>query len=697
MAIIRSPSLVLACLFGTVLVLFGAMKPPDTPTGVFATPQTLERYKQLQDSVVRSIQDGDYAEAEQRAVEAARLLPDRWDGPYNVACAQARQDKLDDAIVSLTRAVELGMSDAAAIQNDVDLESLRDHPLFPELIAHARRNKADPKPAKDDIQSNLPRRGVVWVDEDNTRYDVANGVFRSLFAFSTVATPRPAIGNVVVGHGEVGKLLRRWYSEGTAAGNHGDVYDNHDGDHSNLRYRDFPQLTRIEFAKAARKNNLHSGLQASFLYNAVTFGNSSTSIVAGPFWRSQPRLAYTQPRQTAMIYAQYVGNHLYVYPEHRDHDPGHNGQGGYGDVYCTNTPYLLISQGSSWSDKPFLDAIACTLAAFRPDVKRLLTKTGTLMPTVQMILRQSNKQLDTSDDYLRGVAHPTVFRGDQLDVLKMVKMAHNIRREHVPPVMGLNVLKEDLGVVGRDYFDAGPRERLFNSQAVIARIVRSTQYSRRMVVSAEASYDLNGHPLKWHWAVLRGDADGIEIRPMNETGSVVELVVPYHERRPISPGSKMESNRVDIGVFVHNGEYYSAPGFVTFYYLDNETRVYDEKKRIQSVTYTDREAGGNYVDPTIDLPKDWRDEYRYDNDGQLIGWTRHRGARSEEFTADGAKVIRRDDLDRAVEARTVDYIVASRSPKPPLLKQRLGDTILYYEYASQQDRLGRVRERKTAP
>ena len=37
-------------------------------------PQILEHYKQLQNSVVRSIQDGDYAEAEQRAVEAARLL-----------------------------------------------------------------------------------------------------------------------------------------------------------------------------------------------------------------------------------------------------------------------------------------------------------------------------------------------------------------------------------------------------------------------------------------------------------------------------------------------------------------------------------------------------------------------------------------------------------------------------------------------
>jgi hypothetical protein len=711
MAIYRSPPFVLAGLLGSVLVLFGSMKEsPDPPSGVFGMPQILARYGQLQNGVVNSIRKGDFREAESLAVQAAQLLPDRWDGAYNVACAQARQNKLDDAIASLTRAVELGMSDADLLKNDADLESLRDDQRFPELVAHARRNKAAPI-AERTVESNIAQRGVVWVNEENTKYDAGKAVFRSLFAFPSDPTsptastkpteaaddwqikipPRPIDVKVIVGHGQVGQWLRQWYREGTAAGNYGDVYDNHDGDHSNLTYRDFPQLTRIEFDKAARKNDLHIGLQTRFRYNAVTFGNSSMSIVSGPFWRSQPRLAYTQPRHTGVLYSQYVGNHLYVYPEHRDHDPGHNGKGGWGDLYCTNTPYLLISQGSSWSDKPFLDAIACTLAAFRPEVKSLLAEKGTLMSTLQMILRHSNKQLNTPDDYLTGVAHPSVFRGDQLNISKMVEMAHDIRRDKVPPVIVLQVLEENLGVVGRDYFDAGPRERLFNSPSAIARIVRSTQYIRRMVVTAEASHDLNGRPLSWHWAVLRGDADAIEIRPLNESGSVVELLVPYHRRRPIWPGSDLESNRVDIGAFVHNGKYYSAPGFITFYYLDNENRVYDRQKRIQTVTYSDRESGGNYTDPTIDLPKNWRDEYHYTKDGRLIGWTRHRGGKSEEFTADGAKIIRRDELRRAIEARTVHYEVESKNPSPPVLRQRLGDTILYYDYASPDDRVGRIR------
>jgi len=75
------------------------------------------------------------------------------------------------------------------------------------------------------------------------------------------------------------------------------------------------------------------------------------------------------------------------YPEHRDHDVGLNGDGGgYGDVYPTNTPYLIASQGSSGSDQPFMRAIPFTLAAFRPEVKKKLVETGLLMPTIQMIL-----------------------------------------------------------------------------------------------------------------------------------------------------------------------------------------------------------------------------------------------------------------------------------------------------------------------
>ena len=106
-----------------------------------------------------------------------------------------------------------------------------------------------------------------------------------------------------------------------------------------------------------------------------------------------------------------------------------------------------------------------------------------------------------------------------------------------------------------------------------------------MVVSASGSSDLNKRPLRYHWVVLRGDPSRIQIKPMDKDGSKVELIVPWHDRRPIAEGSPMGSNRVDIGVFVHNGEYYSAPGFITFLFLDHEARTYEPGGRLLEIGY----------------------------------------------------------------------------------------------------------------
>src|SRR6185295_5922020 len=166
----------------------------------------------------------------------------------------------------------------------------------------------------------------------------------------------------------------------------------------------------------------------------------------------------------------------------------------------------IISQGSSGSDRPFMDAIATTLAAFRPDVKKFLAEKGALMPAVQMILRMTNKGLTKPEHYLVGGYHPAVFNAANLDTLRMVKLAHEIERDKVPPVVRIKMIEEDLGVPGRDYAEAGPREKLFDTPSAIARIFRSRQYSKRMLVSAEDSKDLNGKPLKFHWVVIQGDA-----------------------------------------------------------------------------------------------------------------------------------------------------------------------------------------------
>jgi hypothetical protein len=393
---------------------------------------------------------------------------------------------------------------------------------------------------------------------------------------------------ITTAQGPLGDLLRKWWQEKTAAGNVGDWYDNRDRAHSDLNMGPYPQLQRIVYTPEEIKGYRDWAAMGTTRPH-VTFGNSSTSapILQGG---SNPRHYYVSPRGLAILHDHYTHNNIYIYPEHRDHDPGHNGRmDGYGDVYPTNTPYLITSQGSSGSDQPFMQAIPYTLAAFRPEVKKRLADEGLLMPTLQMIFRSTNKHLKDPSEYLTGKAHPTVFEGSWVNDRKMVELAHEIQATNLPPMVKLKVVEEDEPVLGKDFFEPGT-EKLADTPAVVSRIFRGSNLNRRMVVSAEGSHDLNKRPLAFEWKILRGDAARIMIKPKNEARSVVELVVPYHERRPVAPGSLLESNRVDIGVFVHNGAYYSAPAFITFFSLDNEARTYDENGRILEIGYGMGEA-----------------------------------------------------------------------------------------------------------
>lgn len=664
----------------------GAVREPGRPS-VFDLPQIQAKYLLLQSQIAALVRQGHYAEAEKRCQAAIQLLPNDPASHYNLACVQARQGRPEAALESLRKALALGFRDRSHMEQDEDLAGLRDRPEFKRLLEGIAAG-SEPKPAwTQTIRPAEIQEGVAMVSEQNTFWDPRLGIFRSVFRFAE----KPPAEPVVKGFDMAGKLVRFWYEEGTGAGNHGDLYDNHDSGHSNMDYSAFPHLARIEFADQAKSRGLHHGAQLRFLYNAPTVGNSSTAIVGGPVWRSQARHALTSPRGPLVLFLQYASNHLYVYPEHRDCDPGHNGADGkgYGDLLPANTPYMIISQGSSGSDRPFVHAVALTLAAFRPEVKRELARTGTLMAAVQMIFRSSNRMVRAPEDYLTGKAHPTAFDSRQLDLVRMVKMAQQITPDLLPPVVQIKVVDEEQPLRGVDFFDPVRDERLFDTPCAIARVVRSTRYLRRMVVSAEASRDLCGKPLTYHWAVLRGDAERIRINKLDASGSVVELLVPYHPRRPVQPDSELESNRVDIGAFVSNEMYYSAPAFICLFYLDNEKRVYDEKQRIRLVDYADPVVSKNYVDPALSLAKDWRDEYHYDQAGRLIGWTRIRQGAKERFTADGAVVTKTDEQDRPIEARKVRYVLKPRPGQLPALQEEQTDQVVRYQYSSKEDRIGR--------
>lgn len=659
---------------------------------VFAKPRIFIQTTGLQQQLLAAFSQQNYQAAESIAHTLLTMQPESFASHYNLACAQAQFNKPEAAMESLRKAIELGFRSPQQLQQDKDLASLRQREDWQQMLQQAATPAAAPQ-----IRRPKPAaiaNGVAMVSQDNTVWSPSLTQLQVYFEPSNQTTASKTVAN---GKDRVAQLLNKWYSEGTAAGLNSILYDNHDRDHSNMNYARFPQLARIEYSSNATAEELTNGLQHQLYFSRTTIGNSSTSLVGGAYWRSQPRFAYTNTRNAELLAFQYFRNHLYVYPEHRDYDPGRNGVGGYGDTYPANTPYVVISQGSSGSDRVFLDAIAATLAAFHPDVLKTLEANGTVFPCVQMILRRCLKSVNTDEDYLSGIAHPPVFDGQQLDPLRMIQMAHSITTATLPPLAVLKVQHETHSIVGRDYFDIADREVLFTTPAAIARIGRNVNGPTVITIDASQSLRNTDAHLTWHWKVLQGDRERINIITQNADSSVATISIKHHARRPIRDGSKMESSRVDIGVFVSNGTYFSPPAIVSFYWPEDEHRIYDDDGKILSVQYTDHANGGNYSDPMLVTSKIWKDEYHYNAAGQQTGWTRIRQESKQRFTTDGALVLTLDKQQRPLTAETVRYVAQNRGNRAPILEQIPGDEILEYEYASPDDNVGRISKRAQRP
>lgn len=451
-----------------------------------------------------------------------------------------------------------------------------------------------------------------------------------------------------------------------AAGFGGVIYDNRDRGHSILPPDRFPGLARLVYGPDLRRAGLDLGLGGAIVLPAIVLGNSSTAVRKGPMPRSLPRLAMTTDPWPARSFRAYASNHIYVYPEHRDHDAA--------DLFPASWPYMVTSQGSSGSDEPFLRAIAMTLAAFPPDTRDRLQREGLIAPAIQMILRRSQKQVTSREAYFTGTAHPSVFDADQLQPERMVGLAAAMRPETIPPMVRLTVVSEDFQA---ETGLARQSERLFDTPSAIARLWRGPEGRHEMVISAAETRDPNDRPLRFRWELLRGDPARVRIEPLDAAGTSVRLVIDWQQvpDLPAAPPDRAATRdgtqpvprptaRIDIGIFASNGAQDSAPAFVSVALPAHEARVYapgpDGAPRLVSVDYDALGRGAAY-DPQLYWSAPWNDTYVYDAQGNPDGWIRQGAKGTTRFDASG----------QPVSGPAPDYRIDRRKADRPVLRSGL--------------------------
>ena len=75
-----------------------------------------------------------FPEAREQAQKAIELDPDYAPAYYNLACTDALDNKLEDALTNLEKALKKGFSEPKLLIDDPELDNLRTDPAFQKLL-----------------------------------------------------------------------------------------------------------------------------------------------------------------------------------------------------------------------------------------------------------------------------------------------------------------------------------------------------------------------------------------------------------------------------------------------------------------------------------------------------------------------------------------------------------------------------------
>lgn len=487
---------------------------------IFDYPELQPRHEALKARMVAAIRDCDMFAMRKACLEATEVFPEDPVWNYNLACAYSKGGKTEKALKALEKAIRYGYRDSRAISQDPDLKPISDMEEFHKLL-----DKADELrnvPVAFGPLSATPAKGkageVLIVDEHNLAWDFDKACFAAKMEL-----------------------------EGDGfKGNEGDLYFNRDRGHSNLPIKEFPGLTPVSMGSAAKEKGVDLDFpNVSFPY--PVFGNCSRALVAGPMWRSLPRALVTSQafRLKAMSHF-YLSNQIWVFPVVNDCPP----LGKYGDVFASQTPYWIATQGRSWSDQYYLKAALEVSRTLKPEVKKEIVSRGHLAPTVQAIIRRSLKSVTNETDYLTSQAHPTAFPANGLDMARLKNLASSLAADSIPPVVQIKGVA--VGQTKNREEISGLPELSYVSPCAWAFVLRKSDESRVFIIGATGADE-------YSFAEVHGQKGAAKIEKLG--ADVARITI---DKTLIT-----QSNRVDIAIFGRSKKSdWGAPAFVSFAVLD---------------------------------------------------------------------------------------------------------------------------------
>ena len=624
--------------------------PPETPLPVWQMPSVWQRHQRLRQMLMASLRRGDAVQMEKVCREGVKLIPGDATWHYNLACALAHRDPPQAALDELSLAVDFGFRDAKAIEKDNDLARIRNEPRFTEIVERARKTAHSPVFGRPIPEPALvPFGGSAMLSETNVVWDFESGFFNAKLKLTGENAPSPLADRYSASKPDSPErpYVSAWISEGTGAGNGGDVYMNRDRNHSRLNTADYPLLTSVNLPPDAVKLNLDIDHPFVIFPGRFAVVNASRARMNTPLWRSLARASLTEPGLAQRMNHAYMNNQVVLFPANKDF-----GVDDIGDVFPASAPFQVVSLGASWSDQPFMKAALAASASFHRPTKEYILRCRLGGPTIQWLLRRT--RVKSESDYLSPKAHPTVFDAKSLDIKAVAELAHSLKPNEVPPAVGIALVNSQLFPIriplpGRDYSD-NLTEFLFSTPSAIGVVLRGPDAERSFILNARTLPENDPHAV-FAWKVVHGPSDAVKISiPLGETlrdpaSGLAQIVI---DRRDLH-------ERIDVAVFAKtHGTEYGAPSIISFYPIPFEKREYDGK-RLVSIDCSNPERV--YCDPLVALPRRWKDVFSYGKDGTLLGFTRTTpGQSAVEFKSPCERIVEKNPDGSAKRLVRVKYV-----------------------------------------